>query len=171
MRRRRRSWYTHKSKPVAVYHQFTGVWFLVPYSQASEDLPLQGPCSRPPGHKQIFSTSTVHKFCKRVCLETACLLPQASGNLAPGAPDDLGLRLRALQEAPQPLVDLFNQYAAPYQQWELCIELVHASDGVDMAYVQQLWDLYLKQVTLLVHPCYLSLCPCVVQQLMCSSTA
>ena len=35
----------------------------------------------------------------------------------------------------------------PYQQWELCIELVHASDGVDTAYIQQLWDLYLKQVS------------------------
>ena len=71
---------------------------------------------------------------------------QASGHLPDNAPDDLALRLRALQDAPQPLVDLFNQYAAPYHQWEACIELVHVSDGVDMAYVQQLWDLYLKQV-------------------------
>ncbi|DBA94363.1 TPA: hypothetical protein ACH3X1_001969 [Trebouxia sp. C0004] len=70
---------------------------------------------------------------------------QASSNLPEGAPDDLGLRLKCLHGAPQPLVDLFNQYAVPYHQWELCIELVHASDGVDMAYVQQLWDLYLKQ--------------------------
>ncbi|DBA89731.1 TPA: hypothetical protein ACH3X2_004613 [Trebouxia sp. C0005] len=70
---------------------------------------------------------------------------QASSNLPEGAPDDLGLRLKSLQGAPQPLVDLFNQYAVPYHQWELCIELVHASDGVDMAYVQQLWDLHLKQ--------------------------
>ncbi len=75
-------------------------------------------------------------------------MPQASGHLPENAPDDLGLRLKALQEGPQPLVDLFNQYAVPYHQWELCIELVHASDGVDMAYVQQLWDLYLKQVSL-----------------------
>ncbi|KAL0048046.1 hypothetical protein WJX82_006459 [Trebouxia sp. C0006] len=70
---------------------------------------------------------------------------QASSNLPEGAPDDLGLRLKSLQGSVQPLVDLYNQYAAPYHQWELCIELVHASDGVDMAYVQQLWDLYLKQ--------------------------
>lgn len=56
------------------------------------------------------------------------------------------MRISALQQGPQPLVDLFNQYAAPYHQWELCLQLVHASDGVDMAYVQQLWDLYLKQV-------------------------
>ena len=78
------------------------------------------------------------------------VLLQASGNLPPGSPNDLGLRLRALQAAHQPLVDLFNQYAVPYHQWELCLELVHASDGVDMAYVQQLWDLYLKQVSLML---------------------
>lgn len=80
-----------------------------------------------------------------VWFHSASLL-QASGSLPPNAPSDLGLRLRALQEAPQPLVDLFNQYAAPYHQWGLCIELVHVSDGVDMTYVQHLWDLYLKQV-------------------------
>lgn len=73
---------------------------------------------------------------------------QSSGPLPHGAPADLALRVSALQQGPQPLVDLFNQYAAPYHQWELCLQLVHASDGVDMAYVQQLWDLYLKQVGL-----------------------
>lgn len=78
---------------------------------------------------------------------------QASGKLPADAPSDLGLRLRALQEAPQPLPDLFNQYAAPYHQWALCLELVHISDGVDSAYVQQLWDLHLKQVS-----CALSYC-------------
>lgn len=71
---------------------------------------------------------------------------QASGTLPPEAPSDLGLRVRALQEAPQPLPDLFNQYAAPYHQWASCLELVHVSDGVDSAYVQQLWDLHLKKV-------------------------
>lgn len=72
---------------------------------------------------------------------------QASGPLPHGAPTDLAVRISALQQGPQPLVDLFNQYAAPYHQWELCLYLVHASDGVDMSYVQQLWDLYLKQVS------------------------
>ena len=71
---------------------------------------------------------------------------QSTGPLPHGAPADLAMRISALQQGPQPLVDLFNQYAAPYHQWELCLQLVHASDGVDMAYVQQLWDLYLKQV-------------------------
>ena len=55
--------------------------------------------------------------------------------------------MKALRDRPQPLVDLFNHFAVPYHQWQLCIELVHASDGVDMTYVQQLWDLYLKQVS------------------------
>lgn len=76
---------------------------------------------------------------------------QASGPLPHGAPADLALRVSALQQGPQPLVDLFNQYAAPYHQWELCLQLVHASDGVDMGYVQQLWDLYLKQVHFFMH--------------------
>ena len=71
---------------------------------------------------------------------------QASGPLPHGAPPDLALRVSALQQGPQPLVDLFNHHAAPYHQWELCLQLVHVSDGVDMGYVQQLWDLYLKQV-------------------------
>ena len=75
----------------------------------------------------------------------ACV--QASGPLPPGAPADLAVRISALQQGPQPLVDLFNQYAVPYHQWELCLYLVHASDGVDMSYVQQLWDLYLKQAS------------------------
>lgn len=80
---------------------------------------------------------------------------QASGPLPHGAPADLAVRISALQQGPQPLVDLFNQYAAPYHQWELCLYLVHASDGVDMSYVQQLWDLYLKQVGF--HPLHLVL--------------
>ena len=81
---------------------------------------------------------------------------QASGPLPHGAPADLALRVSALQQGPQPLVDLFNQYAAPYHQWELCLQLVHASDGVDMGYVQQLWDLYLKQVILCTLCCLLT---------------
>ena len=88
------------------------------------------------------------------CSEDRPAWLQASGNLPQGSPNDLGLRLRALQAAHQPLVDLFNQYAVPYHQWELCLELVHASDGVDMAYVKQLWDLYLKQVSLML--CFIS---------------
>lgn len=87
--------------------------------------------------------SSVYPICTIVsCL--CCL--QSSGPLPHGAPTDLALRISALQQGPQPLVDLFNLYAAPYHQWEVCLQLVHASDGVDMAYVQQLWDLHLKQV-------------------------
>ena len=83
----------------------------------------------------------------------------------------MGLRLKSLQGAPQPLVDLFNQYAVPYHQWELCIELVHASDGVDMAYVQQLWDLYLKQVSwwsaMLAVPIAVDMASCLEQGPVC----
>ena len=115
-------------------------------------------------HEQSSSTAKMHSAVPHAhnvipmqshdgsysCTVDRWVLLQASGNLPPGSPNDLGLRLRALQAAHQPLVDLFNQYAVPYHQWELCLELVHASDGVDMAYVQQLWDLYLKQVSLML---------------------
>ena len=50
-----------------------------------------------------------------------------------------------LKEGPRELVDLYNEYACPWQQWGLALEMVEIANYSDAAYVRQLWDVYLRQ--------------------------
>lgn len=51
-----------------------------------------------------------------------------------------------LREVLQDLATLYNDYAARYQLWGLCLECVHVASFTDSAYVRQLWDVHLKAV-------------------------
>ena len=44
------------------------------------------------------------------------------------------------------MVDLYNEYACPWQQWGLALEMVEIANYTDTGYVRQLWDVYLRQV-------------------------
>jgi hypothetical protein len=46
-----------------------------------------------------------------------------------------------------PFVLVPQRRFAPLQNWPLCLEMVHLAHFSDRAYVCQLWDLALKQVT------------------------
>ena len=63
------------------------------------------------------------------------------------APNDERLKdaIAELKEGPRELVDLYNEYACPWQQWGLALEMVEIANYSDAAYVRQLWDVYLRQ--------------------------
>lgn len=63
------------------------------------------------------------------------------------APNDERLKdaVAELKEGPRELVDLYNEYACPWQQWGLALEMVEIANYSDAAYVRQLWDIYLRQ--------------------------
>jgi hypothetical protein len=64
------------------------------------------------------------------------------------APNDERLKdaISELKEGPRELVDLYNEYACPWAQWGLALEMVEIANYSDAAYVCQLWDVYLRQV-------------------------
>ncbi len=64
------------------------------------------------------------------------------------APNDERLKdaVLELKEGPRELVDLYNEYACPWAQWGLALEMVEIANYSDAAYVRQLWDVYLRQV-------------------------
>ena len=66
----------------------------------------------------------------------------------PQAPNDERLKdaVAELREGPRELVDLYNEFACPWQQWGLALEMVEIANYSDTAYVAQLWDVYLRQV-------------------------
>ena len=63
------------------------------------------------------------------------------------APNDERLKdaIAELKEGPRELVDLYNEFACPWQQWGLALEMVEIANYSDAAYVRQLWDVYLRQ--------------------------
>ena len=69
---------------------------------------------------------------------------------SPQAPSDERLKdaVAELREGPRELVDLYNDFACPWQQWGLALEMVEIANYSDTAYVAQLWDVYLRQVLL-----------------------
>lgn len=48
------------------------------------------------------------------------------------------------------LSDLYNDYACPLQQWALALEMIGLAKYNNPAYIKQLWDVYLRQVNLLL---------------------
>ena len=64
------------------------------------------------------------------------------------APHDERLKdaVAELREGPRELVDLYNDYACPWAQWGLALEMIEIANYADAAYVRQLWDVYLRQV-------------------------
>lgn len=52
-----------------------------------------------------------------------------------------------LREGPRELVDLYNDYVCPWGRWGLALEMVEIANYTDAAYVRQLWDVYLRQVS------------------------
>ena len=73
-----------------------------------------------------------------------------SSSEPPQAPNDERLKdaVAELREGPRELVDLYNEFACPWQQWGLALEMVEIANYSDTAYVAQLWDVYLRQVLL-----------------------
>ena len=71
-----------------------------------------------------------------------------SSSESPQAPNDERLKdaVAELREGPRELVDLYNEFACPWQQWGLALEMVEIANYSDTAYVAQLWDVYLRQV-------------------------
>lgn len=56
------------------------------------------------------------------------------------------------------MVDLYNEYACPWQQWGLALEMVEIANYTDTGYVRQLWDVYLRQVKYLLLTLFLTNC-------------
>ncbi len=52
-----------------------------------------------------------------------------------------------LKEGPRELVDLYNDYVCPWTRWGIALEMVEIANYGDAAYIRQLWDVYLRQVS------------------------
>lgn len=60
--------------------------------------------------------------------------------------------LAELKEEPQELTTLYNDFASPFKQWSLALEMVALANYNDPVYIRQLWDVYLRQVEpIIVH--------------------
>lgn len=55
--------------------------------------------------------------------------------------------LAEIKEEPQELTTLYNDFASPFQQWALALEMVALANYNDSVYIRQLWDLYLRQAS------------------------
>lgn len=55
--------------------------------------------------------------------------------------------LAELKEEPQELNTLYNDYASPFRQWSLALEMVALANYNDPIYVRQLWDVHLRQAS------------------------
>lgn len=53
--------------------------------------------------------------------------------------------VRALRSRCMDIDTLYNTYAQPYAQWDMCLCLCNCANTVPGEYVRQLWDLLLKQ--------------------------
>lgn len=59
--------------------------------------------------------------------------------------EQLKAAVSELSSEPKELAELYNDYAVPLCLWKLCLEAIDISGYGDAGYVEQLWDLFLKE--------------------------
>jgi nuclear pore complex protein Nup155 len=59
--------------------------------------------------------------------------------------EQLKAAISELSSEPKELAELYNDYAVPLCLWKLCLEAIDISGYGDAGYVEQLWDLFLKE--------------------------
>jgi hypothetical protein len=62
-------------------------------------------------------------------------------------PARMAADVRALRSRCMDLDTLYNTYAQPYAQWDMCLSMCNVASTVPGEYVRNLWDLLLKQVS------------------------
>ena len=92
-----------------------------------------------------------HRWVKQHCFHSTLvtfLVAMQSGSNEHAA---LQEAVAELQEEPKELTSLYNDYAAPFKQWALGLELVALANYNDPVYIRQLWDVHLRQANISEH--------------------